>query len=211
MAEIDLESILSIEDIRTHTKTDDVEYVTDAQLALYRTAAFEAAEAYTGLLLREIKQYEEPVEQKSDGLNFRKHFKFKLRHPTVDGKVYLYGSHQKLLDRMLEIEPGTRKIKIPVTNESLDSYRCCDPCGYNGRNHGMRVSYRAGIRGKQDVPATLILGVLKFIAWNVTHPGDEILTVRNKVNAGESGIIGSNNVALISGAIEMWRTLGKEF
>lgn len=211
MAGVSLEDILTIDAIRTHTKTDDVEYVTDEQLALYRKAAFEAAEQYTGRLFTELKQYNEPIEQKWDGIRVRKTMKHRLRYPTADGIVHIYGSHQKLQDTTLRVEPGTRVIRVPVLNNSWDSFRCCDPCQHNGANQGMRAMYMAGLSCKEDVPAGIVVGVLKHIAWNVMHPGDEIMTVRNKINAGESGIIGSNNVALISGALEQWRQYTVEY
>lgn len=51
----DLEELLPLALIRTHTKTDDVPHVTDEQLSLYRSASFEAAEKYTGLVYSRAK------------------------------------------------------------------------------------------------------------------------------------------------------------
>ena len=207
----DLESILSLDAIRTHTKTDDALYVTDEQLALYRLAGFEAAGNYTGRLFSQIKQHDEPLAPPSMSSARRRILKLKLRYPSSDGQVAIYGSPNKAYDRIIQIEPGTRELRIENYYTDLGMDSCCSSFGGASTNFGMRASYRAGICGPQDVPAGIIVGVLKWIAWNVMHPGDEIMTVRNKVNAGESGIIGSNNVALISGAIEQWRQYTIEF
>ena len=43
---------LSIEMVREHTKTDDTPGVSDEMLRLYRQASIEAAEFYTGMLLK---------------------------------------------------------------------------------------------------------------------------------------------------------------
>ena len=48
MKPLDWSERLSIDMIRTHTKTDDVPAVTDAQLKMYRDAAIEAAEFLHG-------------------------------------------------------------------------------------------------------------------------------------------------------------------
>jgi hypothetical protein len=46
---INWDEYVSIDLIRRHTKTDDIPAVTDEQLKLYRAAAVEAAEFYSGL------------------------------------------------------------------------------------------------------------------------------------------------------------------
>jgi hypothetical protein len=53
----------------------------------------------------------------------------------------------------------------------------------------------------------VIVGMLQFIAWILEHPGDELLTQRNRrdASAAGGGITGSNNIALVSGALESWR------
>ena len=60
---LDWSERLSIDMIRQHTKTDDVPAVTDDQLKLYRDAAIEAAEMYTGLLLSCQKSVVEPIQK----------------------------------------------------------------------------------------------------------------------------------------------------
>lgn len=203
----DLEKYLPLSLIRTHTKTDDVPNVTDGQLQLYRQAAFEAAEKYTGRLFTEVRVITEDVAATA-GRRRRPYYVHRLRYATADGKVYLYGS--KVSPNMtLDVAPGQREVKIPVLHDAIDVSSCCDPCSTGrGVNFGMKATYRAGIdceRG-DGIPAGIITGVLKFIAWMVQNPGDEIMTVRNREAGESSGIAGTNNGAWASGAIEQWRT-----
>jgi hypothetical protein len=106
----------------------------------------------------------------------------------------------------LHITPQTRNVKIPVLSGAFDVSNCCDPCS-TGKdvNYGMKVLYRAGVGCENGVPAGVLLGCLKLIAWYISNPGDEILTVRNKTSGQQAGIIGTNNAAWASGAIEQWR------
>lgn len=205
----DLEQWVPISLIRTHTKTDDVPHVTDEQLALYRQAAFEAAEKYTGWLFTEIKVITESIAAKP-GRRWRPTYRHKLRYASADGRVYLYGARDGFGSAVLEIEPGERFIEVPIQHHAVDvSFSCCNPCSDGrGVNYGMRVTYRAGIDCKfGGVPASIIAGVLKFIAWSVQNPGDVIMTVRNRESGESTGIIGTNNPAWASGAIEQWRII----
>lgn len=203
----DLESLLPLSLIRTHTKSDDVPNVTDEQLVLYRRAAFEACERYTGRLFTEIKVVTENAAHANRGRMRRDHYKLRLRYRSVDGLIYLYGGAGGRT-QVIRAEPGTREIRVPVVLDVLDGMgACCDPCG-SGRNvnHGLQVMYRAGYDCSKDaVPAGILVGCLKFIAWSVQNPGDEILTVRNRQSSESTGIIGTNNGAWASGAIEQWR------
>lgn len=202
---VDLETLCPLSLIRSHTKTDDVPNVTDEQLLLYRKSAFEAAELYTGLLFTAQKGVTEQVSRKP-GRRWRDSYTYRLRYQSVDGRVYLYGDALGVGTRMIEIEPGTREVQIPVLGGALDMSACCNPCN-SGRavNNGGRVLYMAGYRCPSDIPAGIIVGVLKFIAWSVQNPGDELMSVRNRQTAESTGITGTNNVAWASGAIEQWR------
>jgi hypothetical protein len=202
---IDLESLLSLAAIRQHTKIDDVPHVTDEQLTLYRKAAFEVCEKYTGRIFCEHKVI---VEDVSTGRSkrWRPTYKHRLRHASADGVIYLYGSAYGMADRTFNLSPGTQEITIEVMGGAYDAAGCCGgPHSSREVSWGMKVMYRAGIASAADVPAGIILGVLKFIAWCIQNPGDEIMTVRNRENKGEQGIIGTNNGAWASGAIEQWR------
>lgn len=202
-----LESLLPLSLIRTHTKTDDVPSVTDEQLTLYRQAAFETCEKYTGRLFTEIRVITETVgaPRPRNGRLWRRDYRHRLSYRSTDGAVYLYGA-RGVPPQLIHVAPGSNEIRIPVVHNVLDG-NCCLPCGAGqDLNHGMRVMYRAGYDcGKDAVPAGILVGCLKFIAWLIQNPGDEIMTVRNRQSSESTGIIGTNNGAWASGAIEQWR------
>lgn len=202
---VDLEKLLTLSLIRTHTKTDDVPHVTDEQLRLYRAAAFEAAEKYTGRIFSELRVIQEPLSRKAHK-RWRHSYTHRLRHPSADGIVYIYGAPYGQGDRQVNIGPGGREIQMPVLHGAFDDRSCCGGSGGgNQLNYGMMAMYRAGVSCAESVPSGIIVGCLKFIAWMVANPGDEIMTVRNRASQGEMGIIGTNNGAWASGAIEQWR------
>jgi hypothetical protein len=209
-SKFDLESICALSLIRQHTKTDDVPSVTNELLKFYRRAAFEAAEKYTGMILSEARRVEEVV-SKSSGR--RSYITYSLKYPSSDGLVYVYGSVNGISDQMIRVGAGERKIRIDWVPSHMDLASCCAEPHSGRRGPSLPqaiVMYKAGISCKDDVPATIISGVLRYIAFSIMNAGDEILTVRNRASKGDVGIIGSNNVALLSGALEMWRMYDDE-
>ena len=207
----DWDARLSMDMIRNHTKTDDVPGVTDAQLKLYRNAAIESAEMYTGLLLSGQKTVTEPIEGPSN-LKFGKMtYRVRLKYPVADGYVYLYGGTHPNDNATFMVAPGTRSINVPVKRNAIDLSNCCDPCSQHLPNGGMLVAYKAGFKCADDIPAGIILGLLQFLAWIVEHPGDELLTMRNRLDSrGGAGVYGTNTIALASGALELWRQYDSE-
>lgn len=204
-ARVDLEQVLPLEMIREHTKTDDTPSVSDAQLSLYRQAAFEACELYTGLIFTHSKVVREPVASEYKR-GFRRVRKHRLKYAPVDGVIYLYGGGLLQPVPVYVTENG-REITIPILQEALDASSCCNPCSMGGENFGIKAMYLTGISCADDVPAIAKMGCLKYIAWAVQNPGDVIMTVRNRAGSGEAGIVGTNNGAWASGAIEEWRQL----
>jgi hypothetical protein len=210
---LDWEARLGIEFMRSHAKIDDVQSVMDEQLRLYRSAAMESAEHYTGLLLSRQKTVEEAAEGPARSRPGKPFYTHVLQYPVADGYVYLYGGTHIVDNATIRVPPGTRRVKIPIRKDIIDLTNCCDPCAkpwmYNG---GMLLSYRAGYKSAADVPPSVILGMLQFITWCIEHPGDELLTQRNRVEtrAGLAGLQGSNNIAMISGALESWRVIDPE-
>jgi hypothetical protein len=210
---------LSIDIIRQHTKTDDIPGVTDEQLSLYRASAVEAAERYTGMLLKGQRNVMEPVQaphpvKHSDWahrwLNVHKPtYKHRLRYPSADGYIYLYGGLHPHDNRIFRVPVGTTIVEVPIRYYPLDLSNCCDPCSVRNAslNADMMVAYRAGYASPMEVPSLVILGCLQYIAWVLEHPGDEILTVRNRRDARSEGAQGTNNIAIASGALESWRVL----
>ena len=119
------------------------------------------------------------------------------------------------MSKQLPVKKGSREVKIPIVVMSPDlSSSCCrSPCSpINECNPGMQLMYRAGfdlnapVGSKTGIPSGVILGMLKYISWNITHPGDEIYTARNRISNNQAGLIlGTNNIAWASGALELWR------
>lgn len=208
----DWEPRLSLEFIRDHSKTSDIPSVVDAQIRLYRSAAIESAEQYTGLLLNGTRTIQEAAEGPARIRPNATHYTHRLQYPTADGYVYLYGGNHVNDNTTFRVPPGSRKIKVPIRKDIIDFSNCCDPCAKWNVNGGMLLAYKAGYKSANDVPATVVLGILQFITWCIEHPGDELLTQRNRVEtrAGLAGLQGSNNIAMISGALETWRVIDPE-
>jgi hypothetical protein len=218
-AGINWDEYLSIKLIREHTKTDNVPAVTDEQLKLYRAAAVEAAEFYTGMLLSKQKMISEIVETHmntqsygmlySDMMRpFKEYITIRLQYPSSDGIIYIYGNGQN--PEMTRVTPNTRKVKIHSRYHFLhpDLSNCCDPCSKHSQ--GLHIMYRAGFSCTDQIPAGVLLGMLQFVTWVVEHPGDEVLSMRNTLSARGGALIGTNNIAMISGALESWRQFDPE-
>lgn len=206
-----LEEMLPLDEVRVHTKTDDIPSVTDAQLALYRRAALESAEQYTGYVFSGIRTIQQPLSRiisKRDVA--RGYFTEELEHPVSNGIIHTYGAGPA---RQYPVKAGATKVRIPVTSIALDvSSACCaGACDGDLANPGMTIMYQTGFKNICDVPAGIKLGMLKFIAWCITHPGDEITAVRNRTITRSSLVDGTNNIAWASGAIELWRQYDPDY
>jgi hypothetical protein len=204
---------LSIDAIRAHTKTDDIPGVTDEQLELYRQASLEAAEMFTGLLLAGQRTVIEPIEGPSSPKPGRMYYLHTLQYPVADGIVYLYGGSSAADNRVFTVKPGSRTVKVPIATGYIDLSCPCDPCSSaHHLNGGMMAAYKAGFKCPADVPAGVVVGCLQYIAWIVEHPGDELMTQRNRKDNSTKigGVSGSNNIAMVSGALESWRLYDNE-
>ncbi len=200
----DLEAVCPLSMIRTHTKTDDVPHVTDDQLIMYRKTAFEVAEKYTGLLFSGAKRMDEGVDIPHRARR-REFYKYRLKHPSADGIVYLYGSRGGYADRTLHVDRGATVIKIPIVIWSPDANPCCGPTGKGEINYDMRIMYLAGYVDITSIPAGIVVGVLKMISWLLANPGDIFVSVMNKTITENQFQVGTNNAAVASGALEQWR------
>jgi len=207
---LDWNEALSINLIRQHTKTDDVAGVSDEMLEVYRRAAVEAAELYTGALLTNQRVVTEAIQGPSRPRFGKLTYKHRLQYPVADGLVHLYGSQNVNANHAIRVPPNTRTIQVPIWTGWLDLSNCCDPCSSHHLNADMMAAYKAGFKCPADVPTGVILGMLQFVAWVLEHPGDILLTVRNKEDNSTKGLMGSNNIALASGAIETWRQYDPE-
>lgn len=197
-----------------HTKTDEVSLPVNL-LNMYRNAAFEAAERYTGMLFREQRVVTQDVADTRDltaGHRWKSHYTVKLKYPTVDGVVYLYGDNKHAM-RVQELSavPGSNTIKVPHNHFALDMTPCCgDPCGKRPGNFGMRLMYRAGFNCEDDIPECVKMGALKYIAWVQANPGSDD-TGRDGSYQGNVTQAGGNNASWKSGAIEEWRLCTSDF
>ena len=200
---------LSIDLIRKHAKIEDVPACSDEQLVVYRASAVELAEQYTGLLLSGQRTMTEIIEGPSRVRPGIMTYAHRLQYPCADGYIYLYGGSHITDNITFMVKPGTRKIKVPIRKDIIDLSNCCNPCSSWHVNGGMMAAYTAGYRSIDDVPNAVMLGLMQYITWCVEHPGDELLTQRNRIEtrAGLAGLQGSNNIAMISGALETWRVI----
>lgn len=198
---VDWDQYLSMDLIRQHTRTDDVPGVTDEQLRFYRKAAVESAEFYSGMTLTKQKVISEILSPSKPRLG-HDYVIVRLQSVSSDGILYIYGNDQ--YPETIQITPNTRKVKLPSRfMYTPDMSNCCNPC--SKPTNGLKVMYRSGFSCADQVPTGILLGILQFIAWVVEHPGDEVLSMRNTLSARGGAIIGSNNIALVSGALESWR------
>jgi hypothetical protein len=193
--------------IREHTKTVDVPHVTDNQMLHYLDTAVELAEAHTGLVLRGQRFVEQVAKAKPP--RFRAtHIHYKLRHPTSDGVVYYRTANGHT--GVVRVEPGHRKVSIPAFALAMYGQNlatsCCNPCNVSdGGEVYVTLSYNAGYACAGDIPAGIVLGILKFIAWSYEHAGDNLITQANTTSERDSGIVGSNDGLKFSGALELFR------
>lgn len=191
-----LDVLLPLQTIREHSKTDDNPSVTDDLLKLYREAAFEAAEKYTGMSFTPSKTVTEPVQIKG------RRGKIQLSFVPSSLTVTLYGGG---LGSPVELFAKPKSNIIHFPHGSPDRFQTWGDCHTCGVESPMMATYSTGRRCEDRVPSGIIIGILKLITWNINHPGDEILSVRNTVTANQQGLLGgTNNAAVVSGAQDEW-------
>ena len=201
---MDLEVLIPMELMRDHTKTNDIIQITDEQMRYYREVSLEQAEIYTGRFVHRLVTIQEEVQNGSGRKGFRESYRVKLSYTPLGGRLMLSGpggqrvqARTKRDDRIVELQAMTTEISW---ND------CCNPCGGGAKtNRDFKAVYESGYRTPEEVPSTIVYGCLKFITWAMANPGDELLTVRNRLGTTETGLIGTNNGAWASGAIEHWQ------
>lgn len=195
--EFDLEAIVSLETIRAHTKTMDIATVTDDQLRTYRESAFEAAQQFTGLWLRGKRWVTEPINVTRRCKEVLTH---KTKYPVSDGWVYIYGS--KVGTKTQFIGEGKRSVEVFLLQ--WDNYAfntCCNPCSEEQPN---RLMYQTGFGCSSEIPSGVVVGMLKYIAFNVANPGDIGNSVVNDRPSAGTRVV-SNDPVVASGAASEWR------
>lgn len=192
--EITAADILPTDVIRAHSKTNDIPTVTDEQLDVYRSASLEAAESYAGLYLRGQHWI-------MDNVTYRPTLtRHRLRYPTYDGKVFLRGPN--LGNRVESIGPGNRVVELRWTNDKCYTFNdCCDPCNTDGVEN--IITYLAGYCVPDEVPSGLVLGMLRYVVFCISNPGDIGHGVLNDRAAVGARLI-SNDAVVASGAASVW-------
>lgn len=207
---MDWESILPLELIREHTKTDDVPQVSDTQLRLYRRAALEAAQEYTGLLVTGQKVITEDASPPD--FTYRKAyqgawFNHETSHPFAQNFVWYYGL-KSMSPQRVPVEIGATVVRLPRQFDDF-GMGCCNPCGSSGL---ARIQYVSGFSCEEDIPAAISLGALKYVAHVIENPGDLITAMTSsggKIGTG-LGVGEPANPAWASGAIDIWRVIKKD-
>lgn len=202
LEEWSIEALLPIEQVREHVGIDDVETVSDELLNLYRQASFEAAEMYTGLSLRKQNVSYQSLKG-ATSRDFRKGYQVvTLKKPALDGLVHVYGGGTTQL--LHTVDDRQEKVRVPMIcgNITMSCGNCNSGQSFNA---GVQLMYKTGFRCAKDIPVSIKLGMLKYIAWTVKNPGDEIQTMKQSSSIQVSGITGTNEVAFASGAYEIWK------
>lgn len=199
----DMELVVPLQLIREHCKLDDVEGVSDAMLKLYRSAAVETAEKYTGLMLHKKCWITELVEHPDFSLSRQRWFEYSAQYMFANPMGYYYG-FTGMAPQQVGLKLGTNKARLPIIANDF-GLGCCNPCNTPLQEKFM---YMAGYDCEKSFPAAFILGALKYIAHVVENPGDVAsaslgtggTTARYDLSSG-------SNPAVASGAIEIWRTI----
>jgi hypothetical protein len=216
----DIEKILSLDLVKVHCKIDDLPGITDSQLSLYRQASLEAAELYTGR--KWVRR--ERIEQDIKSPRFRTvaqaaiaRLRVELDYLPINGIVNVYGTGSQptfWLNGMImpfmrqdyysTIKLGPNIQSFEMQNDHMFYSAGITPnCSQFDRQfvqEGIKAVYIAG--PPEKVPAGIILGALKYIAWSIENPGDQFVPMVIR-QVGVTTV--SNDPAISSGAIDEWR------
>jgi len=188
--------VLPIEIIRQHTKTDDDPAISDTLLALYRRAALEEAERWTGWGLsgrRTITEFLTLPKRRSFAshldLRSRPFITIYLKNAPNNGRVIVNGGG---LENPLEVTATGADGRAIHLNQDIfpSQLNCCE--GGCGERNPLTATYSIGADCDADVPAVILLGALQLIAYYISHPGDVI------------GYNGVTDAVRQSGAAEVW-------
>ena len=187
----DPEKILSIQMIREHTKTDDVPSVLNAQLELYRQAAIEAAERYTGYLLaeRQVVMDTVPLPRYSIVRPMPDYILHYTKYTFAKNTAFWLSSMGSSVT-VVGVHVNQKTIRLPI--DHLCMMDGCSGCEMKPYPAG-QLTYYAGFSCEADIPALIKLGMLKYIAHTIMHAGDAMKE-------------DLNNPAVDSGAVEIWRS-----
>lgn len=201
----DLNELVSIDMLRQHTKTEDIPSVTDEQIALYRKAAVQSAEKYTGKMLLGTKSIVEPVDLPGNAASTNRrsnHFYHTAKNQFSSPIAWLYG-HKNRAPVQVQAPVGERRIKLPLIIDTF-GIGCCNPCADIPQS---QLLYTAGYSCIEEMPAGIALGVLKYVAHVMENAGD-IVVATNEAGGSSTGSMGvgaAADPAVASGALAIWR------
>jgi hypothetical protein len=222
ISDLPLEQILPLDLVKTHCKIDDLPGITNDQLSLYRQAAFEAAELYTGKKwIGKTKMVQEIKSPKFRNLAQAAiaRIPVHLDYIPINGIVNIYGNGDKplfWLDGLvlpvlnentyhtIKLPPGSQEFQM---NNNIMFFsagiagNCSNP-DVTFEQSFATATYIAGISSPSQVPAGIKLGCLKYIAWSIENPGDQFVPMVVR-QVGVTTV--SNDPAYSSGAIDEWR------
>lgn len=193
---VDLEKAIPLALIRDHTKTNDLITVTDEQLALYRASGVEAAQSYTGVWLGGKKWVTETTSRKRGKSGPRA---YRLLWPASSGEVFVrYPGSDPVVERTSR---GSRKVTLRATLPPLSWNVCCNPCASDSDD--ITLYYWTGAECG-TFPSGIVVGVLKYIAYQISNPGSIGMTYTS--DRAQNTIRSINNNALVaSGALGEWK------
>lgn len=215
-----LEAILPLDLVKVHCKIDDLPGIINPQLELYRGAAFEAAEKYTGKKwVRRERMVQEIKSPRYRGISQAAIARVvvELDYIPIDGVVNIYGTadnpmfwmdgmvlpiFRQPLYQTIQLPHGSRRFEMnnDLLFYSFDVTRDCNQFGKAFEQQGARAEYVAG--PPKEIPKGILLGCLKYIAWSVENPGDQFVPMVLR-QVGVTTV--TNDPAISSGAMNEWR------
>lgn len=206
VASFDDESIVSMDMIRAHCKLDDVAGTSDEVIRKYRRAAIEDAEAIIGRSFRGTRRVVEnltisPLPFAGLRSRFRPQVTvFRLREVPTGGRVTILPPDSPPIE--VFVEQGSTRVVLPRGHGVSDNFECCQTCGEPATV--WRAIYDVGVSCADEIPARVVLGILKWIAWSIENPGDTVQAVAQRQEYASGASAGTNDVAVASGALALW-------
>jgi hypothetical protein len=166
-SKVTADTILPMDVIRTRTGTDDVMRVPDMVLEMYRDASLEMAEKYSGLVLRGSRPVIEPLNYDRQMMAARGVGRVALKYVPIDGMVRIVGDS---INEVVLLPDGSNIFdfrSLIIGGSWCRSNSCASACGGD-----MAFHYDAGVKCASEVPSSIKIGCLQYIAWAIENPGD---------------------------------------
>lgn len=204
LSETDFESLLPLRLIRQHIGDDDTERFSEDQLSLYRESAFEACEAMTGLLLMAGRREHSETASLPRAFTLAASFSqrpqyHRLKYPSATGMVNVTSAAG---NQLIIIPVGSREIPLSILNETVSFGECALAC--DALKMAMTFTYETGHDGTvKHLPAGLRVGMLQYITFLISNPGDTIVHTINSTG-GKLDARDATSAVKASGALESW-------